>query len=91
MVPFEEYVKLALKKARYTLNEDGEGYTVEVPELPGCISWGKTIEEARDMIKDAIEGWIITALQFGDPIPELEGEILAGLKEYKKVSGDGYS
>lgn len=36
-------------------NEDG-GYWVECPELPGCDSQGDTIEEALEMIKDAISG-----------------------------------
>ncbi|MBI5229709.1 MAG: type II toxin-antitoxin system HicB family antitoxin [Candidatus Magasanikbacteria bacterium] len=34
------------------------GFTVFVPSLPGCISYGKTLEEAREMISDAIEGYI---------------------------------
>ncbi|MBI4697670.1 MAG: MerR family transcriptional regulator [Nitrospirae bacterium] len=35
--------------------EDG-GYWIESPSLPGCASQGDTIEEALEMIKDAIEG-----------------------------------
>ncbi len=35
--------------------EDG-GYWVECPELPGCSSQGDSVEEALDMIKDAIKG-----------------------------------
>jgi predicted RNase H-like HicB family nuclease len=35
--------------------EDG-GYWVECPSLPGCASQGDTVEEALEMIKDAIEG-----------------------------------
>jgi len=31
------------------------GYTVTVPSLPGCITFGDTIENARDMAKEAIE------------------------------------
>ncbi len=40
------------------LHEDTEdgGYWIECPELPGCVSQGDTIEEALDMIKDAIKG-----------------------------------
>lgn len=86
VVSFEEYVKEALKRAVYRPNRDKKGYTVEVPDVPGCISWGETIEEARDMIKDAIEGWVITALQFGDPIPALSGKRLGGLKR-RRVAG----
>ncbi len=35
--------------------EDG-GFWVECPGLPGCVSQGETVEEALDMIKDAIQG-----------------------------------
>lgn len=34
------------------------GYTVTVPSLPGCVSYGKTIDEARGMIADAIQGYL---------------------------------
>lgn len=34
------------------------GYTVMVPALPGCVSYGKTVDEARAMIADAIQGYL---------------------------------
>jgi predicted RNase H-like HicB family nuclease len=46
------------------------GYTISVPSLPGCISYGKTFEEAIEMIKDAMEGWLAVAREEGVPIPE---------------------
>jgi len=48
-----------------------DGYWVaEVPSLPGCISQGKTREEAVANIKEAIRGYI-AALQEDDlPVPE---------------------
>jgi len=46
------------------------GYTISVPSLPGCISCGKTFEEAIEMIKDAMEGWLAVAREEGVPIPE---------------------
>lgn len=49
--------------------EEG-GYTVTVPELPGCISVGETFEEALAMITDAMVGWLIVARKHGDPFPE---------------------
>jgi predicted RNase H-like HicB family nuclease len=39
----------------HTDTEDG-GYWVECPSLPGCASQGDTVEEALEMVKDAIEG-----------------------------------
>ncbi len=46
-------------KVHVSIEEDGQGYFVaEVPALPGCLSQGKTREEAIDNIKEAIEGWL---------------------------------
>ena len=46
------------------------GYTVTVPALPGCISYGETFEKAMEMIKDAMEGWLDVAREQGIPLPE---------------------
>jgi predicted RNase H-like HicB family nuclease len=41
------------------IEKDETGYTTaEVPALPGCVSQGKTPEEARENIREAVEGWI---------------------------------
>jgi antitoxin HicB len=34
------------------------GYTALVPALPGCVSYGRTVEEANEMARDAIAGYI---------------------------------
>ena len=49
--------------------EDGY-WVVQCPSLPGCISQGKTEDEARANIKEAIELWIEDAEEHGEPIPE---------------------
>ena len=36
------------------------GFTVLVPALPGCVSYGRTLKEARQMAADAIEGYIVS-------------------------------
>ena len=46
------------------------GYTISVPSLPGCISYGSTFEEAMEMVKDAMAGWLAVAREEGMPIPE---------------------
>ncbi|HYA12173.1 MAG TPA: type II toxin-antitoxin system HicB family antitoxin [Thermodesulfovibrionales bacterium] len=46
-------------KLRVIVEKDEAGYYVaEVPALPGCLSQGKTYEEAITNIKEAIEGWL---------------------------------
>jgi predicted RNase H-like HicB family nuclease len=45
-------------KLHIIIEKDEAGYFVaEVPALPGCLSQGKTYEEAINNIKEAIEGW----------------------------------
>ena len=46
-------------KFQVVIEKDESGYYVaEVPALPGCFSQGKTAEEAKKNIKEAIEGWL---------------------------------
>lgn len=50
--------------------EQGESnWAAYVPDLPGCISTGKTIEDTERNIQEAIEGHLRTLREFGDPIP----------------------
>lgn len=51
-------VKAMKRKYQVILHADTEdgGYWVECPDIPGCVSQGDTIEEALEMIKDAIKG-----------------------------------
>lgn len=48
--------------------EDGY-WVVEVPSLPGCLSQGRTEEEALANIKEAIELWIEDAIAHNEPMP----------------------
>ena len=45
------------------------GYTVIVPALPGCVTEGDTLEEAKLMAKDAIKCYIESLVKDGEPIP----------------------
>jgi predicted RNase H-like HicB family nuclease len=49
--------------------EEG-GYIARVPALDGCVTQGETLEEAMDMAKDAIEGYLAVLKEEGLPIPE---------------------
>jgi predicted RNase H-like HicB family nuclease len=59
----------------YWSNEDGV-FVAEAPELPGCMAHGDTEESALQGIKEAMQLWIYTAREFGDPIPEPKGRRL---------------
>lgn len=48
--------------------EDG-AYSVTVPALPGCVTFGTSVEEAMTMANDAIALWIDDLAESGEPIP----------------------
>lgn len=44
------------------------GFTIEVPALPGCVTFGDTLEEAYLNALDAIQGYLEAADEYGDPV-----------------------
>jgi len=56
------------------------GFTVFVPSLPGCITYGKTVAEAREMAEDAIKGYIYVLKKNGEPIPIDDNSIVASVR-----------
>lgn len=53
----------------YPCIEKKDGYTVEVPDLPGCVSEGDTLANAILMATDAASGWVLDELEDGKTIP----------------------
>lgn len=47
-----------------------DGYLVTCPALPGLVTEGDTLDEAFAMAKDAIEGYLISMITHGDPVPQ---------------------
>lgn len=55
---------------------EDEYWVVECPSLPGCISQGKTKEEAVQNIKEAISGYVTALKEDGLQVPEERFEVL---------------
>ncbi len=56
---------------RVLLNKEPEGgYTVTVPALPGCITYGENVDQALAMAKEAIELYIESLVEHNEPIPD---------------------
>jgi predicted RNase H-like HicB family nuclease len=65
-------------------NEEG-GFTVLVPLLPGCISYGRAIEEATGSVREAIQLHLENLAAHGEPVP-LENEFVHVLTTTVHVS-----
>lgn len=49
--------------------DEGGGFFIEYPDLPGCHSDGESVAEALQNGRDAAACWLQTALEDGEPIP----------------------
>jgi predicted RNase H-like HicB family nuclease len=66
--------------------EEG-GYTALVPALPGCVSYGDSVDEALAMIRDAAEGYLAVAAERGEEIlEEAFGTVVAEIEVPAPVS-----
>ena len=71
MKNLEYYMSLPYSKVvTFYDDESGQYYVSEVLELPGCSSTGDTEAEALESLNEAMEGYLQTKLDYGDPIPE---------------------
>src|SRR3990167_546414 len=55
---------------RHLSKDDGGGYLIEFPDLPGCMSDGETMEEAIENGHDAVISWMHAAKEIKRPIPK---------------------
>ena len=75
---FDTDMRLIMRQVILTPGEDGY-WVAEVPSLPGCISQGKTREEALLNIKEAIDGYIAALKDDDIPVPEEHFEVLVAV------------
>lgn len=72
-----EYIKAALRHATCEqLSGDGSWYC-EIPELPGVWANADTEAQAREDLRQALEGWIVLRLRMQQSIPAIDGVTLS--------------
>lgn len=66
------------------------GFTVTVPALPGCVTFGKTLEEAEKMAGEAIQLYLEDMLDMGELLPQKNntylGEVEVAVSSHKHRS-----
>lgn len=63
------------------------GFTALVPALPGCVTYGRTLVEAKKMARDAIVGYIESLKKHNEPIPTDEDTLVTSVDlEYAQAS-----
>lgn len=77
-----------MEHLRYTVlfqEEPEGGFTVTVPALPGCITYGKDLDEAREMALDAIGAYVASLAKDGESIPSDSEPFVASLTVKKPL------
>jgi predicted RNase H-like HicB family nuclease len=59
-----------VKKYAVVIERGRDNLSAYVPDLPGCVTTGKTVEEIQQNIREAIELHLEGMLEDGEPIPE---------------------
>jgi predicted RNase H-like HicB family nuclease len=59
-----------MKKYAVVIEKGPANYSAYVPDLPGCIATGKTLEEIETNMREAIEFHIEGMIEDGEPVPE---------------------
>ncbi|MEK9165521.1 MAG: type II toxin-antitoxin system HicB family antitoxin [Patescibacteria group bacterium] len=76
------------KTLRYNIifrPEPEGGFTVFVPSLPGCITYGTNLRNARRMAEDAIHGYLVSLKKHQEPIPQTDAEFLMSFIELQAL------
>lgn len=56
------------------------GFTVLVPALPGCVTYGKDLVEAKRMAVDVIEAYIASLKKHNEPIPSEDENFITSIR-----------
>lgn len=67
-------------------DEEGPGYIVSVPALPGCFTQGSTVPEAIERAKEAIAGYIEALMAMGEDVPTEEFPTLLTVVEVESLA-----
>ena len=73
-----------------TLERGPNNYGASVPDLPGCVAAADTREETLKLIREGIEIYIETSIEFGEPVPEPRMSLEDAMAEYLSMGDVGY-
>ena len=73
MATRSEYIKAAMRKARFEQMEDGKWFA-SIPGVSGVLASASTVDEARKELSDVLDGWISVHTGHGkNSLPDVDG------------------
>ena len=79
-------------KPKYAVVIEGgaTSYSAYVPDLQCCVAAADTREETLKLIREGIEIYIETSIEFGDPVPEPRMSLKDAMADYSSMGDGGY-
>ncbi len=68
-----EYIKAAMRKAKYEILEGNEGFYGEIPGFDGVWTNASTLEGCREELVEVLEEWILFHIADNTPLPRIKG------------------
>ena len=76
-----DYIDAAMRRAKYQLLADEEGFVGTIPGFRGLIGHGQTLETCRDDLHGRLQSWLLLKLRHGDrDLPVVDGINLTASK-----------
>jgi predicted RNase H-like HicB family nuclease len=72
-----EYIRAAMRRARYEILPDDGAFYGEIPGFQGVYARADTLERCLDELEEVLEEWILLSVSRNLPLPEVEGIELA--------------
>jgi predicted RNase H-like HicB family nuclease len=70
---FIEYIQAAMRRAKYELLPDGEGYYAEIPGFKGLWANADTLEGCREELLGTLQDWMLIRMDHSLPLPVVDG------------------
>jgi predicted RNase H-like HicB family nuclease len=87
-----DYINAAMRRAKYKLLADDEGFVGTIPGFQGVIGHAKTLEACRDDLVGALQSWLLVKLRQADSdVPVIDRINLSSVKPNRKVRGKSTS
>jgi predicted RNase H-like HicB family nuclease len=81
---FIAYIQAAMRRAKYELLADHEGFVATIPGFKGLIAHAESLEACREELQEVLQSWMLLRMDEGLPLPVIEGLDLNCTKHNKR-------
>ena len=68
-----DYIHAAMRRARYEMLADDEGFVATIPGFKGLLAHAATLEACRDELQDVLQSWMLVRMDHRLRLPVIDG------------------